>query len=335
MPVRTPETLPDWPILIIRLTCLGGLSPSLEGGRAVVELLPSPGGRIAIAWEGPLATGEMLPSLVGRWAVARRELLASWEGRWAIARVRLLPSLGGRQAVARRELLPYWEGRWAIAGMRLLPLLGGRRAVVGRELLPSWEGWWAIAWELLSSWDGRWAMAWEGGTKPVCGGFGPSPSWVGGRGLALGMFTTFPRGRGVPACLFGLLPAWGRLLLLLLLEYQVIFPSFLFTKFWNFLICLSLTLLNLVSLTLSMKPWHSLSLSVEMLDASWDLHCSICWATLLRMLLILLILAWIKSFSTFLIIFLDLVVFKVDFSLILTGTNSLCRHLKVNILWFL
>ena len=59
----------------------------------------------------------------------------------------------------------------------------------------------------------------------------------------------------MPACLLGLLTAWGRLLLLL--EYQVIFPSFLFTKFWNFLICLFLTLLNLVSPTLSMKPWHS------------------------------------------------------------------------------
>ena len=39
--------------------------------------------------------------------------------------------------------------------------------------------------------------------------------------------------------------------MLLLLQDQVIFPSFLFTKFWNFLICLFLTLLNLVSPTLS------------------------------------------------------------------------------------
>ena len=140
-------------------------------------------------------------------------------------------------------------------------------------------------------------------------------------------------GRGAPACLLGLLTAWGRLLLML--EDQVIFPSFLFTKFWNFLICLFLTLLNLVSPTLSMKPWHSLSLSVEMIDASWDLHCSSCMAMLVRMLFMLLILACINSFSAFLIIFLALVVFKVDFSLRLTGTNSLCRHLKVNILWFL
>ena len=78
-----------------------------------------------------------------------------------------------------------------------------------------------------------------------------------------GGVAAFPGGKGVPACLFVLLPAWGRLLLLL--EYQVIFPSFLFNKFWNFLICLSLTLLNLVSPTLSTKPWHSLSLSVEMM----------------------------------------------------------------------
>ena len=139
--------------------------------------------------------------------------------------------------------------------------------------------------------------------------------------VLLGVLMPSPGGRGVPACLLGLLTTWGRLLLLL--DNQVIFPSFLFTKFWNFLICLFLTLLNLVSPTLSMKPWYSLSLSVEMIDASWDLHCSSCIATLLRMLFMLLILAWIKSFSTFLIIFLALVVFKVDLSLRLTGTNSL------------
>ena len=200
-----PEALPAWPILIIRLTCLGGgLSPSLEGGRAVVELLPSPGGRISIAWEGLPAMGELLPSL---------------------------------------------GGRWAIAWVRLLPSPGGRRAVAGRELLPSWEGRWAIAWELLPSWEGRWAMAWEEGTKPVWGGFRPSPSSGGGEVLSGGCYC-LPQGEGgVLACLFRLLPAWWRLLLLLLLEDQVIFPSFLFTKFWNFLICLSLTLLNLVSPT--------------------------------------------------------------------------------------
>ena len=86
----------------------------------------------------------------------------------------------------------------------------------------------------------------------------------------LGSCYCLPWGEG--GCLFGLLPAWGRLLLLL--EDQVIFPSFLLSKFWNFLICLSLTLLNLVSPTLSTKPWHSLSLSVEIYWYQYgDLSC--------------------------------------------------------------
>ena len=44
VPVRVPNALPNGPILVIRLTCLGGgLPPSLVGGRAVLGLLPSPG----------------------------------------------------------------------------------------------------------------------------------------------------------------------------------------------------------------------------------------------------------------------------------------------------
>ena len=44
VPTRMPNAMPVGPILIIRLTCLGGgLPPSLVGGRAVVGLLPSPG----------------------------------------------------------------------------------------------------------------------------------------------------------------------------------------------------------------------------------------------------------------------------------------------------
>ena len=45
VPIRTPNALPAGPIMTIRLTCLGGgLPPSLAGGRAVVGMLPSPGG---------------------------------------------------------------------------------------------------------------------------------------------------------------------------------------------------------------------------------------------------------------------------------------------------
>ena len=77
MPIRVPSALPAGPILVIRLTCLGGgLPPSLVGGRAVVELLPSPG---RTAWEEPPAKGELFPSWEGRCTIAW-ELLSSREG---------------------------------------------------------------------------------------------------------------------------------------------------------------------------------------------------------------------------------------------------------------
>ena len=88
-------------------------------------------------------------------------------------------------------------------------------------------------------------------------------------------------------------------------------------------ICLCFTLLNLFSLTLSTKSWHSLSFCVEIIVASFDLHSSNCWEVLSNMKLIDLILAWRSSFSAFLNICLALVDFMVDFSLILTGIKSL------------
>ena len=48
-----------------------------------------------------------------------------------------------------------------------------------------------------------------------------------------------------------------------------------------------------------------------------------------------LTLAWRRSFSAFLSIWLALVDLKVDFSLILLGTKLLWMYLEVNILWFL
>ena len=116
---------------------------------------------------------------------------------------------------------------------------------------------------------------------------------------------------------------------------MVIFPSFLVTKWLNLFICLCLTLINLISLTLFMKSWHSPNLSAKMIEASLALHSSICLLTLSKMLLMALTLACSKSFSAFLIIYLALEVSKVDFNLMLTGINSLCRHLREKILWFL
>ena len=66
----------------------------------------------------------------------------------------------------------------------------------------------------------------------------------------------------------------------------VIFPSFLIVSKLNLFSCLCLTLLNLISPTLSMKSWHSLSLCVEIIDASCDLHSSNCLEVLSKMKLI-------------------------------------------------
>ena len=122
---------------------------------------------------------------------------------------------------------------------------------------------------------------------------------------------------------------------MLVLLDLVIFPSFLIVTKFSLFNCLSLTLLNLASLTLSTKSWHSLSFCVETIVTSFDLHSSNCLEVWSRMKLIDLTLAWRRSFSAFLSIWFALVDFKVDFSLILLGTKSLWIHLKVNILWFL
>ena len=144
-----------------------------------------------------------------------------------------------------------------------------------------------------------------------------------------------PGGEVLP-CLTGWEPKetkldWVRFIALAL----VIFPSFLVTKVLNLFNCLSLTLLNLISLTLFMKSWHSLNLSAEIIEVNLALHSSVCFMTWSKMLLMALTLAWSKSFSAFLIICLALEVVKIDFSLMLTGINYLCRHLREKILWFL
>ena len=131
-----------------------------------------------------------------------------------------------------------------------------------------------------------------------------------------------PGGREVLACL----PACeAKLLGLVGVEALalVIFPSFLFSRILYLFNCLCLTLVNLISPTLSMKPWHSLSLCAEIIDASCDLHSSVCLVMLSGILLIAFTLACSKSFSAFLIIFLALSVFEVDLSLMLTGIRSL------------
>ena len=215
--------------------------------------------------------------------------------------------------------MPAWE--WATwEANKLLPSLEGRwtPAWEANRLLPSLEGRWAPAWEwtaweanrLLPSLEGRWAPAWEW------------TAWEANRLLPS------LEGRWVPACLpvWEATKFWEELTL-------VIFPSFLFSKLLNLFSCPCLTLVNLISPTFSMKPWHSLSLCVDKIDANCDLHSSVCLPMFSRILFIALTLAWSKSFSAFLTIFLAFPVFKVDYSLILTGIKSICIHLKVKNHW--
>ena len=105
----------------------------------------------------------------------------------------------------------------------------------------------------------------------------------------LRLIASLPRGREVLACL----PAWEAKLLELVGVVAlalVIFPSFLFSKILYLFNCRCLSLVNLISPTLSMKPWHSLSLCAEIIEASCDLHSSVCLETLSRIPLIAFIL---------------------------------------------
>ena len=272
-----------------RTWCLGsGSAVASEEGCTVArgELLPSLGGRWAIAWLGrpPDAwiLGVLFPSEEGC-TVARGELLPSPGGRWAIAWLGrppdawilgvLFPSEEGC-TVTGRELLPSPGGRWAIARLGRLP-----NAWILGELLPSEEGCTVAGGELLPSPGGRWAIA-SVGRLPMTwlAGLGwllitwllpwggPVPSgrrWPVAKGLSHS-----PGGRRAMAGmgLWGF--AWLTWLLRLLCEFKlfglvllnlVIFPSFLFISKLNLFSCLCLTLLNLLLLTLSMKSWHSLS----------------------------------------------------------------------------
>ena len=211
----------------------------------------------------------------------------------------LLPSPGGRWAIAGVWL---WEGPWLFVWLLWLLTVFEFTELLVLLLLLAW-----LLKKLLPS-QGGWTVAW--------GEMSPSPG--GRRAVARVGLRELP---GDWTCLFKVI--------------LVIFPSFFDTKWFNLLICLCLTLLNLSSLTLLMNCWHCSNLSCEMIEASLVLQSCISLSTWTKMLLIAFILACNKSFSAFLIICLAFGVSKVDFNLILTGINSLWIHLREKILWFL
>ena len=195
----------------------------------------------------------MLASPGGR-ADAGGRVVLTWEGRAEAGDV--LASLGGRANAGGRVVFAR-EGR-AVTGDALASL---GRAVAGGGVVLAWEG-------TDPSLGG--VFTWEG-VIPSLGGLaweGVIPS-LGGLTWELFMFT-WELFRLCEAKLFE-----AKLLLLVLLDL-VIFPSFLIVSKFSLFNSLSLTLLNLVSPTLSMKSWHSLSFCVETIVASFDLHSSNC-----------------------------------------------------------
>ena len=196
-------------------------------------LLPSLGGRRAVAWE------ELPPSPEGRTVTAWGLLLPSLGGRRAVAWEELLPSPEGRRVEALEELLPS-EGRWAAAGRELLPSPVGRRAVAWETLLPS-EGRWAVAWLLPS--EGRWAVAGTVLLPSLGGRWAMAGGWlVPALLLAWGLLLPSPRRGEVLACLI----VWeAKLLDQIVALALVIFPCFLLIRLLNLFNCLCLTLENL------------------------------------------------------------------------------------------
>ena len=134
--------------------------------------------------------------------------------------------------------------------------------------------------------------------------------------------------------------AWLLLDLTLLLLLSVLFSlsSLLLSKEINLPLCLSLTMLNLASLTLLMNSVHcccmwGLVTEENNLDLLTAMPSLLSWSNLLMYLT----LCWKSCLSAILIIFLapTLMSFLLELSLTLTGTNPLLIHLKVKTLWLL
>ena len=256
----------------------GCLLPCLP---ALGRLLPCPAWGDLEDW-GELDIGggvvweELFSSLAGVKTVCWEELSSS-EGRCTAPGRELLPSPGGRWAIGR-VLLGDWV--WLLAELPMLLVMLLLLAWLLAELPMILVVLLLLAWllgRLLPS-NERWTVARRG--------LLPSPR--GRRALARVGLRELQE-----ACLFiGLVMVFTALA-------SATFPSFLDTNWFNLFICLCFTLVNLSSLTLLMKSWHSPSLSAEMIEASLDLHSWICLSTWSKILLMALTLACSKSFFHF------------------------------------
>ena len=133
------------------------------------------------------------------------------------------------------------------------------------EHLTAWVAWEALTWvAILSAWEGVLSPreAWEALCLPEHLILFPSQELLCSQGAVLGEDSTGFLGSRVvlenggnylPACLW--LPAvWGEALVARVL-CQVILPSFLLSKWFHFLTCLSFTISDLISFIFSIKSW--------------------------------------------------------------------------------
>ena len=246
VPGGVPAALPDWPSRITNLPCLGRVSGL---GNTV--------------------------SFTGR---------------------KESSGLGGIASFPRRKASNYLGGTASFTGMKESSGLGGIASFPGRKVSNCLGGtasfprgkvsscrervasfpWGKVsqssvrgnAWYLIAYWGnslGRTAC-FPRGKRSTC------------LTVSLGSVITFPWGE-VLACLADWEP---RLLDQIVALALVIFPCFLLIRILNLFNCLCLTLINLVSLTLLMKSWHSPNLSAEIIEASWVLQCSVCLVTGLK-----------------------------------------------------
>ena len=100
----------------------------------------------------------------------------------------------------------------------------------------------------------------------------------------------------------------------------------------NLALCCSIMLTCLASLTLFMKVWHSLKVSLSKTLDYWFIHVSLFVLLRLMVLVMHLTLSLSNCLSVFLIISMLLVVLMVFLSFTLTGVTTAAKHLNVNLL---
>ena len=212
------------------------------------------------------------------------------------SRIVRLTCLGITASFARRKEssslggIATFPGRKDSSCLGITASLTGRKESSGLGGIATFWGKVSSCWESIASFPSRKESSCLGETASIRGKvsscLGETASFWGKVSVVRRELLPSPGGRWAMAGgRLWLAPAWPLVWSVLLLAYLivwetklldqivaialVIFPCFLLIRLLNLFSCLCLTLVNLISLTLSMKPWHSLSFSAEIIKANW------------------------------------------------------------------